>query len=97
MIILLTTLDISKYASNKNNLDMHLNQVFVSFSDGLVHELKVQTDLDYITYRNQTLNKLDLSCSALTCFLAVIDSHFEEEFLGWNKYRPSNFFKTNML
>lgn len=27
----------------------------------------------------------------------MIDAHFEEEFLNWNKYRPSNFFRINML
>jgi len=97
MIVLIATMQLHEFAlKKKGGLDHRLNQVFVSFSDGFIYELKTPTDLEAITYRKKTVSKLDLSCAALTCYLSVIDSHFEEEFLNWGKYRPSNFFRINM-
>jgi hypothetical protein len=77
MLILLSTCNINELAVKRKGLENHLNQVFVSFSDGLVYELKLVADPEVITYRKKTIGKLDLMCASLTCFLSVLDSHFD--------------------
>lgn len=72
-------------------------QVFVSFFDGFVYEIKENLREDEsITYRKKTINKFDLLRYALTCFLSYQDSIFNEEFLGWKLNKPSNLFKISM-
>lgn len=74
MITMLSTLNVHEYSTGKKTI--RVGQVFVSFCDGLIYEIRSNGELENIVYRKKQISRLDLVAGGLTSFLNFLDSNF---------------------